>query len=192
MNMKRVLTVSIFVVIFTGLSAQDKLTDKRDGNVYRTITFAGVTWMAENLRYKTKDGASYFDNNSNNISDYGVLYDWKTATTVCPAGWHLPSGSDFRTLANYFEQKGTWGKNASDSSSFGLQFGGMHDYEGTFSEVGESCYFWTSTEYDSANAEYFSYLIFDGMPIIDISRPEDSADMHGTEKANKYSVRCIK
>jgi uncharacterized protein (TIGR02145 family) len=68
----------------------------------------------------------------------------------------------------------------------------MLDYEGTFSEVGESCYFWTSTEYDNSNSEYFSYVLIDQMHVIDQSRPEDIADMHGTEKANKYSVRCVK
>jgi uncharacterized protein (TIGR02145 family) len=190
--MKKVLSVIVFIIIFGSLSAQDTFTDKRDGNVYRTINISGVSWMAENLRYKAKEGASYFDNNSNNIPDYGVLYDWKTATTVCPAGWHLPSGSEFRALANYIEQKGTWTSNASGLSSFGIQMGGMLDYEGTFSEVGESCYFWTSTEYDSANSEYFSYILIDQMPVIDVSRPEDITDMHGTEKANKYSVRCVR
>ena len=190
--MKNFLTVFVLIIIFGSVSAQDKFTDTRDGNVYRTVNISGVSWMAENLRYKAIEGASFFDNNSNNISDYGVLYEWKTATTVCPVGWHLPSGSDFRNLANYYEQKGPWINNASDPSSFGLQLGGMLDYEGTFSEVGESCYFWTSTEYDSTNSEYFSYLLMDQTPIIDISRPEDITDIHGTEKANKYSVRCIK
>jgi uncharacterized protein (TIGR02145 family) len=68
----------------------------------------------------------------------------------------------------------------------------MQDYEGTFSEMDESCYYWTSTEYDRSNAEYFSYLIIDDKPIIDISRKEDMVDIHGTEKTNKYSVRCLK
>jgi hypothetical protein len=56
----------------------------------------------------------------------------------------------------------------------------------------ESGYYWTSTEYDKNNAEYFSYLLIDGMPVIDISRKEDISDIHGTEKSNKYSVRCIR
>lgn len=190
--MKKVLSFYVFITIMGSLSAQKTFTDNRDGNVYRTINISGVTWMAENLKYRANEGASFFDNNSDNISDYGVLYDWKTATTACPAGWRLPSGSDFRALANYYEQKGTWGKNSSDSISFGLQLGGMLDYEGTFSEIGESCYFWTSTEYDNTNSEYFSYMIIDRMHVIDISRPEDITDIHGTEKANRYSVRCIK
>jgi uncharacterized protein (TIGR02145 family) len=182
--MKKVLPVFLLLSFFTGLSAQEKLIDNRDGNVYRTITIAGVTWMAENLKFKPKSGAFYFDNDSNNIPGYGVLYEWGTAINSCPTGWHLPSGADFQTLANNFEQKRSWGKIASDPSSFGIQLGGMQDYEGTFSEMDESGYYWTATEYDKTNAEYFSYLLIDDKPVIDVSRKEDIADIHGTEKTN--------
>ena len=68
----------------------------------------------------------------------------------------------------------------------------MQDYEGTFTEMDESAYYWTSTEYDKDNAEYFSYMVVVSTPIVDISRKEDIADMHGAEKINKYSVRCLK
>ncbi|MCX6326484.1 MAG: hypothetical protein NT144_07530 [Bacteroidia bacterium] len=190
--MKKIISIYIFLVVFTSLSGRDKYTDKRDGNVYRTITIAGATWMAENLKYKAKDGAYFFDHDYNNVPGYGVLYEWKTAMSACPTGWHLPSGTEFQTLANHFEQKETWGKIASDPSSFGIQLGGMQDYEGTFSEMDESGYYWTSTEYDKSNAEYFSYLLINEMSVIDISREEDIADIHGTEKPNKYSVRCVK
>ena len=187
--MKKLLPVFILFLICIYSHGQTKFLDKRDGNVYRTITVAGVTWMAENLRYLAKSGAYYFDNDKNNIPVYGVLYEWETAKDVCPDGWRLPSGSEFRILINYLS---TWGKKASDPSSFGIQLGGMQDYEGTFSEMDESGYYWTSTEYDKNNAEYFSYLIIDDKPIIDISRKEDISDIQGTEKSNKYSVRCLK
>jgi uncharacterized protein (TIGR02145 family) len=190
--MNKIIPAFILFFVFANLSAQEKFTDKRDGNVYRTITIKGVTWMAENLKFKAKEGASCFDNDPNNISAYGVLYGWKTAKNVCPAGWHLPSGNEFRTLANHFEQKPTWRKVESEPNSFGIQLAGFQDYEGTFSEMDESGYYWTSTEYDKDNAEYFTYLIINDMPVIDISRNEDIADIHGTEKTNKYSVRCVK
>jgi uncharacterized protein (TIGR02145 family) len=190
--MKKVLSFIMFFMIFAGLSGQGIFTDKRDGNVYRTITIGGITWMAENLKYKAKTGADYFDNDSNNSPQYGALYEWETAVNACPSGWRLPSGTEFQILMNHFEQRENWGKIASDPSSFGIQLGGMQDYEGTFSEIDESGYYWTSTEYDKANAEYFSYLIIEDKPVIDISRKEDMSDIHGTEKANKYSVRCLK
>jgi len=190
--MKKILFGFILILIFADLGGQGSFTDKRDGNVYRTITIGTVTWMAENLRYKAKTGGFYFNNDSNNIQGYGVLYEWKTAINMCPVGWHLPSGTEFQSLVNHFDQKETWGKIASDPSSFGIQLGGMQDYEGNYSEMDESAYYWTSTEYDKNNAEYFSYLLIDDKPVIDISRKEDIADIHGTEKSNKYSVRCLK
>lgn len=191
--MKRIFITLIFTVILLNLSAQGSLTDARDGNSYRTITIAGVTWMAENLRYKEAgSGAYFFDNNPNNLSAYGVLFEWKTAMKACPDGWHLPSGAEFRTLANHFEIKDTWAKSESGPVSFGIQLAGMQDYEGIFSEVDESAYYWTSTEYDNNDAEYFSYMVLNDKPIIDISRKEDMPDIHGAEKNNRYSVRCVK
>ena len=122
----------------------------------------------------------------------GCLYEWKTALTVCPSGWHLPSGEEFQKLINHFELKDAWRKVTSDPFSFAIQLGGMQDHEGTFSEMDESAYYWTSTEYDTGNAEYFSYLVINKMPVTDISRKADIEEIPGTEKTNKYSVRCIK
>jgi uncharacterized protein (TIGR02145 family) len=191
--MKKILVVLVVSILFLNLSAQNKITDPRDGNVYRTITIDDRTWMAENLKFKAEgNGAFYFDNNPNNEADYGVLYDWKTATKACPNGWHLPSGSEFRSLINNFERDDAWEKTKSGPVSFGIQLAGMQDYEGTFTEMDESGYYWTSTEYDSDNAEFFSYLIINDRPVVDISRAEDMTDIHGAEKSNKYSVRCVK
>lgn len=190
--MKRIFSVSILLTIFIVTMGQSKFTDRRDGNVYSTVQIAGNVWMTDNLRYAGVSGANFYDNDSNNINVYGVLYEWKTAVATCPDGWRLPSGPEFQALMNHYEVKASWGKIKSDPKSFGIQLGGMQDYEGTFSEMDESGYYWTSTEYDKSNAEYFSYLIIDDKPIIDISRKEDITDIHGTEKSNKYSVRCIK
>jgi uncharacterized protein (TIGR02145 family) len=190
--MKKILLFIALSVVYSGLSGQEKLVDKRDGNVYNTVTFGGVTWMAENLRFKTNEGAFFFDNNANNSPGYGILYEWKSAKEACPEGWHLPDGKEYHTLFNHYEHKESWGKNVLDPDAFHIQLGGMQDYEGTFSEMDESAYYWTSTEYDQHNAEYFSYLIIEDKAVIDISRKEDIADIHGTEKSNRYSVRCVK
>lgn len=190
--MKKGLSAIAFLLIFACLSGQGKFTDRRDGNVYKTVSIAGVIWMAENLKYEAREGAHFFDNDSDNVPAYGVLYEWKAAMKACPTGWHLPSGTEYQNLFNHFEHKESWGKVANDPSSFGIQLGGMEDPEGIFSEMGESGYYWTSTEYDKNNSEYFSYLIIDDMLVIDISRHADVADIQGSEKSNKYSVRCIK
>ena len=190
--MKKILFTFTFLFVLLIAYGQDKFTDARDGNVYRTIKVDGVTWMAENLRFKMKQGASYYDNDQNNANAYGMLYDWKSAKTACPAGWHLPTGSEFRDLSNHFQNLESWRKKSGDTLSFTIQLGGLQDHEGTFSEIDESGYYWTSTEYDKNSAEYFSYLIIDNMVVTDISRYSDVDDIQGTDKNDKYSVRCVK
>jgi uncharacterized protein (TIGR02145 family) len=190
--MKKIFSIFASLLIFNCIAGQNNFTDNRDGKIYRTITIHGVTWMGENLKFEARSGAHLFDHNSENLPCYGFLYEWKTAVSACPSGWHLPTGRDFQTLANHYELRETWRKVASDPSSFGIQLGGMQDHEGTFSEMDESGYYWTSTEYDTSNAEYFSYLMINKMPVVDVSRKEDIADIPGTEKVNKYSVRCIR
>jgi uncharacterized protein (TIGR02145 family) len=189
--MKKLLAAAAFSFVVLLASGQDKFTDPRDGNVYGTINVNGATWMKENLRFMSTSGAYCFDNDKNNLPIYGALYEWQTANAVCPSGWHLPSGDEFSSLINFLEQKDSWGKGPSDPSKFNIQLGGQQDYEGVFSEVDESGYYWTSTDYDTNHAEYFSYLLMLDMKVVDISRKADIDDVHGTEKVNKYSVRCV-
>ena len=191
--MKRILLILIIAVLYLNLAAQNELTDPRDGHSYRTITVKGVTWMAENLKYIVPgSNKNYFDNDPNNVPGYGILYNWEIAMKACPVGWHLPSGSEFQSLVNHFEADELWENSGSGPVSFDIQLGGMRNYEGTFTEMDESAYFWTSTEYNENEAEYFSYLVLNDHPVVDISRKVDTQDIHGSEKINKYSVRCVK
>lgn len=191
--MKKIFPILILLIIGINLRGQDKFTDPRDGNIYKTISIGGATWMAENLKYRYPGGGAFcFEKDSNNIHHYGVLYEWKSAMQACPAGWHLPSGREFYTLANHLDQDRAWEKAGAGPFTFGIQLAGMQDYEGTFTEMDESAYYWTATEYSRDDAEYFSYLIINNTPVIDISRKDDVEEIHGTEKSNKYSIRCIK
>jgi uncharacterized protein (TIGR02145 family) len=190
--MKRYLAFLFISAAVVSLNGQTRFRDQRDNYLYRTITVQGVTWMAENLRFKSPQGAACFDNNQSNLDKYGMLYDWKTAVKVCPPGWRLPTGAEYQTLLNNNEEKGSWKNKPSDPNSFGIQLGGMQDHEGNFTELDEAAYFWTGTEYDRENAEYFSYMLVTDKTIVDVSRKEDMTDIHGAEKTNKYSVRCVK
>jgi len=75
-----------------------EFTDSRNGKTYNLVTIDGEygsqTWMAENLNYAPKDGNSKcYNNDESYCNEYGRLYDWETALTVCPDGWRLPFNS---------------------------------------------------------------------------------------------------
>lgn len=96
-----------------------------DGNVYKTIKIGDQVWMAENLKTtKFNDGTSitlvsddanwaalkapaycWYDNKIANKDTYGALYNWYTVSAgkLCPAGWHVPSDDDLKTLISYLD-----------------------------------------------------------------------------------------
>jgi uncharacterized protein (TIGR02145 family) len=91
-----------------------------EGNVYPTITIGGREWMVENLRttkYQNGDripqldssglvgasagGWSHYMNDTTTDLPYGLLYNGYTVRdprNVCPAGWHVPTDSEWGEL----------------------------------------------------------------------------------------------
>jgi uncharacterized protein (TIGR02145 family) len=93
------------------------------GNVYQTVVIGTQTWMAENLRSSSyANGDEILGDSSNNWSSlsagawmyyedndqygdlYGKLYNPLAVTdprNVCPAGWHVPSDSEWLILTEF-------------------------------------------------------------------------------------------
>jgi uncharacterized protein (TIGR02145 family) len=167
-------------------------TDSRNGQKYRTVTIGGKTWMAQNLNYQTGKSWCYDDDNSN-CKEYGRLYDWNTAKTVCPAGWHLPSQKEWNDMVaaaggNVAGKalKSTYGWNrrengdGTDDYGFSALPGGFRRSSSRFDVVDHGGYWWTATEDGRGNA--YSRFMYYG---------HDDVSEYGSGKDAGYSVRCV-
>jgi len=135
-------------------------TDIRDGRVYKTVKIDDQWWFAENLNYKTNSGSWVYDNDLNNVEIYGRLYNWATANTACPEGWHLPSDDEWKKLEIYLgmseeiaNRTGWRGDNVDTelkeggNSGFEVLFGGYYyPYGIKFGGKGSKAAFWLSND----------------------------------------------
>jgi uncharacterized protein (TIGR02145 family) len=188
-----------------------------DFNVYKTLTLGTQTWMAENLRTTHYVGGaqianpgnlSYWDNiNSGCWSWYnndtlftkinGTLYNWLAVNSgqLCPAGWHVPTESEFSVLISYLGGEETAGGKLKETGThhWTVQTAGADNSSGfsavaagciraaNFNSLYTSCLFWTSTESNMDNAGF-----------VTLSSSSDSARIDTGSKKAGYSVRCIK
>ncbi len=179
------------------------VTDPRDGQTYTTITYGNQIWFAENLNYETGTSWCYEDDPANG-DIYGRLYEWNTAVTACPDGWHLPSDNEWKILEMYLGMSQTeadamfsrgtdegekmksisgWANdgNGTNISGFNALPGGHRSNNGLFMGQTYSALWWTSTEYGGGNAWYRS-----------VSNEDGKVTRMRLYESFGYSIRCIK
>jgi len=189
----------------SGKGASGTFTDPRNGKSYRTTQIGGKRWFAENLNYAT--GNSWCYNNDNaNCAKYGRLYDWNTARSACPAGFHLPSREEWRDLCkavggekkpdgysvawigagNKLKAKSGWSDNGNGTDNYGFSAlpAGSRNAAERFGFIGERGWWWTTTTTDGGYVYSRSMInAYDG-----VYEPIDGAT---NDNRVGQSVRCV-
>ena len=194
-------------------------TDSRDGNSYNWVRIGDQIWMAENLAYLPSvnstqstsyslpqyfvygyKGTSVNDAKAtDNYSTYGVLYNWPAAMQSCPAGWHLPSDTEWTTLIDYLggtnyagaklKEAGTthWNSpnNGITETGFRALPGGCYGLGSWFDQLGGYAYFWSTAEYTTHGEYYRAYCYR-------LSYYASSFPQYLHERSIGFSVRCLK
>jgi len=168
-------------------SSGDKGASSSSAGVeYKTIKIGNQTWMAENLNITTASGSTCYDGKPTNCNKYGRLYDWKTAKSICPSGWHLPTNEEWETLISSLGGEEEAGAKLKSANGFAALPSGYGDSDGDFSDADFSDaedygYWWTATDEDDEDYAWYWK--------IDYEYEEVSNDYD--DKTNLYSVRCI-
>jgi len=151
------IALAIYIAFLLPIISCD-ITDSRDGKKYKTVEIRSQTWMAENLNINITGSMCYY-NREINCDEYGRLYDWETALKACPAGWHLPSHSEWKELigiangvSRFFRAAKGWNKgkigNGWDTYGFSALPGGIASGSNLndFLYLGEVGSWWTASE----------------------------------------------
>ncbi len=180
--------------------------DARDRKTYRAIKLGSQYWMSENLNYSTQ-GSNAYDYSANSASIYGRLYDWITAQTACPAGWHLPTDAEWRQLEVFLgmdsntslmewyrggieggmlKEEGTqyWASpndGATNISGFSARPGGYRTPGGLFGGINTHAGFWSSTANGEGKAIYRA---------LHTEKAQAGRDWY--DKGYGFSIRCVK
>jgi uncharacterized protein (TIGR02145 family) len=178
----------------TWMAENLKVTRYRNGDSIPKIS-DGTAWS--NL---TTGAYCDYRNIVSNGTTYGKLYNWYSimdSRNICPTGWHIPNDTEWEKLYAYlggYEQTTSdklretgithWAyinDGATNASGFTALPGGMRDYGGIFTDIGQTCFLWSSTpagDYYNLDADYY-YL-------------DSGANSGGGSKKNGLSVRCLK
>jgi uncharacterized protein (TIGR02145 family) len=195
-----------------------------DGNTYNTVSIYGQIWMQQSLRTTHYDDGTAiilnsdtayqavayyhtYNNVSSNGTTYGFMYNGYSiglAKDVCPSGWHVPTSTEWSTLASNLGGYSSAGAKMNDMSGlFNIKTGlwtlsywnnsmtghnnnslfyarGGGYYFNTYADLKNSVIFWTNTSKRYVRLDYNSNAI-SGV----------GSALYGTDE-NAFYVRCKK
>lgn len=192
------------------LQQMPDIIDSRDNQAYKAVKIGKYIWMAQNLNYPTANSLCY-DNSEANCKEYGRLYDYEEALTVCPAGTHLPSMDEFNDLYEtvhgrdskkgiiddkswkYTKGSNEYGFSAKPAGSgsktkrTGLDALLKKDkYDFDFRDLGESTFFWSKDK--ARNGHDVQCMYLGSSPY----REYDHISLDRCDTDRNRSVRCVK
>lgn len=196
-----------------------------ESNIYNTVTLGTQVWLVENLKStKYTDGSDipvirsawsnlvtpgycWYDYDISNKNIYGALYNWPAVVSqeLCPAGWHVPTNSEWIALTDYvggeniagkfLKSNGTgWDSPNSEATNYSgfsaLPGGASSNTIGSFSWKGVQGFWWSSTIDYSYNVEQGEII---NRSILNISPSlSQRGFLSKGGPINFLSVRCIK
>jgi len=155
---------------------------------YKTAQIGKLVLMAENMNFKTNMGKSWcYEDDDFYCKKYGRLYDWNSASKVCPSGWHLPSDFEWNELQRSAGKglataisalKGGW--RDSDAHEYTLDKQRSGDKTGRWGNLDETGLWWTSTTFEATGSAQARQLSASGAFSSTLKN-----------KSNALSVLCI-
>lgn len=206
-----------------------------DGNVYSTVQIGTQCWLKENMRalhyadgQRIEAASSQTDYDRplcyrpSGSVEAGLLYNWPAASRglhssqvpsqvqgVCPAGWHLPSQSEWEILLDYVGTQSIYRLSDNDlcvakalastddwlaspddycvgnrthlNNVTGFSALPSGDFCGAFAGDSVIATFWSSTVNDYGGACYLALRSYSAEPALNVYRQSDGR-----------SVRCLK
>lgn len=197
--------LSIFLLLQLGNSAKAQV-----------VKIGSQIWMKENLQVNCfrngekiveaqsemewnkagKEGIPvwcYYKNYPQNVKIYGKLYNWYAVNDkrgLAPAGFHIPSKTEFEILAKTVSEnsnslkefgQGKESGTGTNTNGFSALLAGDSNSQAFFDGIGIWGYIWSSTEYYL----YASY-------IFELNWSDNLINFKNRFKTHGYSVRCLK
>jgi uncharacterized protein (TIGR02145 family) len=194
--MRRLIGLILIIVM---ISCSNK-TDRREQLsqpsektvVHSRLMLDKRTWMTENLDIDIPDSYCQLDDTVI-CNTYGRLYTWEAAIQGCNAlgkGWRLPTNEEWQNMAmqygGVYDDSADNGKSAylklseGGGAEFNALLGGNRQPDGSYERLDAHGFYWTSTEYDSADAWFYNF-----------AKEAMLLNHHTGSKKRSLSVRCI-